>query len=398
VPADASTGQQRPDGKLLHMSELMTIDVADIERLVEEARAASADDKLIEEALELRRRVVKAQVGVSAQSSLFHEKMKQRGNIGKWRSSGGEERLKRATTSGRAALQLLQDETEAAPLAAAVEGLTMALNEAKSAGVQKEEAEVDQAERLLQEMREKAQTLERAHSILEAAVDTSSDVRTHYTMMAADRTLSDAISVGRAAHVDVDSVSVAENTLIEVRKLIRTSVASEEKLEKAIVFCDEQIAHFYAKKRSLLKVVALPALQSAVGLARTALAHPDKIRDGEEKLHQAKKATERVEEATTWLSTASKAGVKALARAAEDKTEAPAILQVAVESLASAIQGAKDDGAEKEDISSAEEIFTTINTSFRRARYRSQNSGLSVLQPAVMDKYKQMEPDPELQA
>ena len=61
-----------------------------------------------------------------------------------------------------------------------------------------------------------------------------------------------------------------------------------------------------------------------------------------------------------------------------------------------------DDGAEPEDIASAEALFTTIHTSWCRATFRSQSASLPTLPPAIMEKYRGLTDgiaaDPALQA
>jgi hypothetical protein len=378
-------------------SELLGVDLQALHILVEEGRAASASEKLIEEVLELAKRVNQAQLGVSAQTSMFHVKQRRKGILSKWQATGGEERLKRAQEDGKAALELYESQAGAAPLRTAIESLFKAITETINAGIDK--IAVEDAEGLLLKLRVAARDLERVQTSVQNAIDTTSEIASYAAMKAAEKKLTDAVNDGRAAHIDAELIRRAEDAFQRVRNLIRAASKAEERLMASVAFCNEHLQRFYHQKPTQLKTVAVPSVESALALARGALVNPDRIREGEEMVREATQAKDRVEEATQWLSTVCKASVRALDRAAEDKVEAPSILQVAVESLASAIQNAKDDSVEPEDVASAELLFSTVHTSWRRAVATAK--GAHTKSPAVIDRFNlRSDPrdDPELQA
>ena len=366
---------------------LANIDMKDLDAAVEEGKAEGVSQELLNQMSALKKQVVQAQFGVQGQSTLFSVKLKHKAAVQKWKSSGGQERLGKAMTSGEEALALLQKETEAGPLSAAVEGLALALSEAMSVEVAEVKMpEVKKAEELLRELRECVVRLDTAHQQLETAMDSAEDVSTYQLINSAAGELMIAIPMAIAAHVDKDLVAGAEAQLRELRDQLRAAAAAEERLTSAIAFLVEHLALFNAKKKTQLKVVAVPALTSAISLARSAMVPPAKIKEGEDKLAEANLARARVEEATQWLSTASKAAVKALTRAAEDPDDSVSILNVAVDALASAIAGAVEGGAELADIASAEQLLTSIRQSARRASTRG-GTMLPTVTPAMLAKY-----------
>ena len=135
---------------------------------------------------------------------------------------------------------------------------------------------------------------------------------------------------------------------------------------------------------------ALPSLAQAVEFAAKSMVPTLALREAEEKLTEARSAFSRSEEASQWLSTASKASVKALARTADEagRRDAGAILQVAVESLTTAIEGAKEGGVDSVDIATAEELLETIRSSARRVSHRDGMMVPTALPDEIMQKYQ----------
>ena len=348
---------------------LAGVDVQELDAAIEEGRTAGVSENLIEKVLEIRKRVVKSQMGLSAHVALYYVRARHKGIYLKWRQSGGQERLTKATAAGKEAMRLLHEQSECGPLGAATEGLALATSEAMRFGVQS--PDVEAAREVLRLLRAAASALEAAHKLLDEAMDAAEDVKSHAQLTKAERLLNEAVLAGVAAYVESTLLRSAETTLRDVRKRLTESEIAEERLAQTIAFCGEHLSRFYAKQRSQLKMVAVPALTSALDLAKSKLVRPEKVLEGEEKLHEALKARVRVEDASQWLSTASKASVRALSSAAGDRVEATHILQVAIDSLASALQGAKDNGVEPDDISSAERILSTLRASQRRTKYRA---------------------------
>ena len=116
----------------------ITIDVPELEKAIEEGKAAGVGSELIDQVLEIRQQALTAQLKVTAHSADFYVKLRQKSVMSKWMTSGGEERLESAKRAGQEALDLLRIETDASPLSVAIEGLNLALNEAKEEEVPKD--------------------------------------------------------------------------------------------------------------------------------------------------------------------------------------------------------------------------------------------------------------------
>ena len=370
------------------LTALMGVDLAELDSTVEEARAAGVNEADIEKVLAFRNEVVKAQVGINAKVAMAHVKLRRMGLMGRWKKSGGEERLTRAAAAGRDALELLSSKNDRGPLSAATEILSLVHAEAVKMGLQT--AEIMQAEELLRKLRAASVSLDRSQMQLDNALRAAQDVRSHDQMMTAETTLVDAIRVSREVHVDSERIRVAEESLNSLYTLIRASNKANERLVSATAFTKEQLRLFHAKQSSQLKMVAVPALTSALSLARSSLIPNDKIQSGEDMLKEAIKARERVEEAAKWLNTASKAAVKALSHMSEEGSdEARNVMQVAIETLVSAVKGAKNDGVDAADIASAESLLATLRMSVRRQSLRS----LPNLPPAMVAQYSNVSGD-----
>lgn len=355
------------------------VDLNDLDGAVEEARQAGVNEIDIEKVLLIRNQVVKAQMGLSAQVALAHVKLRQRGMQARWKKAGGDDRLERATAAGHQALKLLSTESDRGPLSAATEGLAAALSEAIKLGLQT--PEVKGSEEVLRALREANVALDRAHALLDHGMDLSENIRSYDKLIAAEKMLSDALRLGREAHADAERIRLADDAIKQVYTLIRACSKADENLRSAVAFTVEHLKRFHAKQSSQLKMVALPALTSALSMAKSSLVAPDKIRDGDEKLREAIKAEARVDEASQWLSTASKAAVKALS---DSGGTAGNTLAVAIESLGSAIKGATSEGVDPEDIASAQALLNTLRLSVRRHSLKK----MPTMPPSMLAKYQ----------
>lgn len=370
---------------------LLSIDLKELDDAIGEARTTGVDPALIEAATGVRKEVISAQLGRDTTAEIVYARLRRRSSLQRWRTAGGEARLTRALTAGKQALELLHTDREAGPLSAALEGLLLACDEAQAAG--SDDEPVAEADRVIKELRHASDQLDRAHSEIEVAMDAAEDYMDYISLTRGERLLINATQQATRAYVDRDLLGSAESKLRELRRVLKAVNDATERLVKAEQFCNEQLKLFYTKKRSQLKVVAIPALTSSIELAKNTLVPPACIRDAELKLEEAIQARKRAEETTAWLGTASRAGVKALLRAAEDKKNGHTILQVSVDSLAAAIEGAKDSGVDDHDIASAEELLTTLTSSLRRASLRDAPT----LPAAMIAKYAADFGDPRLE-
>lgn len=363
-------------------SDFAGIDLKELDSVVEEARVAGVPQLEINKVLLIRKQVVKAQMHVEAAVTLAQMKLRQRGVQARWRKSDGDQRLAKATRAGRAAIALLRDQSESGPLQAATEALAVAIDEAASNGVLL--PEVTEGESVLRSLREATDGLEKAHVQLDNALDAAEDIRSYDHMMRVAHALPEAIKAGTEARADVERLRLAEASMADVHKKIRACGKAEERLAQSEEFVVEHLARFRARQSTQLKMLAVPSLESAISVARASFVIYDMVHDAEERLREAKSALIRVEEATQWLSTASKASVKALSRAAENRGEALSILHVASETLMSAIAGAKEDGVDPADIASAEALLSTLRKSGRRNSVRHGGARPPPALPAAM--------------
>ena len=103
---------------------------------------------------------------------------------------------------------------------------------------------------------------------------------------------------------------------------LRAAAAADEKLKEAQTFLDEHLRYFHARRKSQLKVVAIPVLAEAISRARVAMVLPERVKEAENKLDEAKLVQGRAEEAAQELTAAVTSAVKALERASADPEQA----------------------------------------------------------------------------
>jgi hypothetical protein len=363
---------------------LARVDVQEMDKVLDEAQAHGVNKELIEKVREVRKQIVQSQVGVQFQSTVFSVKLRHKAVISNWKQSGGDGRLARAVHAATEALKVLREETEAGPLSAALEGLTLVLSEVEGLDVPGiKVGDIDSASKLLDEVKSSVSALASAHEQMEDALDSVDDLSTHPKITRAHTLLAAAIPKAIVAHVDRDMVESAESALKDVRNKLRKAAAADERLSKAVKFLVDHLALFHAHQKSQLKVVAVPALRSAISLAKAAHVPAERVKEGADKLAEAELAQGHVEDATLRLSRASKAAVDALSRATIDPSTASNILGAAIEELHASIKNARECNADMADIMSAEQLLSTLYQSGRRTSLRmSRGSSLSVL-PSV---------------
>lgn len=105
---------------------------------------------------------------------------------------------------------------------------------------------------------------------------------------------------------------------------------------------------------------------------------PERVKEAENKLDEAKLVQGRAEEAAQELTAAVTSAVKALERASADPEQAQETLSVAIETLQGALADAGDSGADGDDIANAEQLLLTLLQSGRRASKDLSSSSLPV--------------------
>ena len=358
---------------------LATMDVKEMDLIIEEAREYGVDPELIERVLNVRSQIVQSQVGVLSNAAMFSVKLKHRTQMSKWRRSGGSDRLTKATQAGSDALKLLRGETEAGPLSTAVEGLALAVQEAKQLELPEAKVtNIQEATELLEELRSAADALSSAHQFIESAMNSVDDLSSYAKIAHSYKLLSDAIPLATLAYVDRTLVAKAKDQLKRVQSKLRAAAAADEKLKEAQTFLDEHLRYFHARRKSQLKVVAIPVLAEAISRARVAMVLPERVKEAENKLDEAKLVQGRAEEAAQELTAAVTSAVKALERASADPEQAQETLSVAIETLQGALADAGDSGADGDDIANAEQLLLTLLQSGRRASKDLSSSSLPV--------------------
>lgn len=352
---------------------LCSIDIQELDEALEEARRAGVDAPLLKDAVEMRQRALVAQAGLNAAATLFYVKLRRKGKEARWRNAGGEDRLGKATLAGKHALHVLRHEQKATPLSESIPPLENALAEAKSANLVG--AALNAGEKLLKELQDARDDRKKALRMLEASVKIAKDVSSHSNLLHAEAKLVEYMPKAQAAFVDTSTLDEAQACLRQLRLDIRTAAAAQDRIVRARVFCSEQLRIFRTGAKSQLKMIAIPELEAALSVGKSAMLPYGIAEQADVVLRDSIEAREEAERAATFLATATKVGVKAMGRAAEDVDEAENTLKHAVDSLNSALQGVKrTGGAEEADITNAEELLNSMRQSRQRAALRRQNT------------------------
>lgn len=283
-------------------------------------------------------------------------------------SAGGDERLRYATEQGRVALDVLRKKKEATALAEAMPPLQLAIDEARKAKVDAET--LAQSQNVLDELRSANGTLDQAYKVLVAAVRSTASIKKQSDLQKGEAKLAEAIHEATHAHVDKHVMKEAENRLRKLRDSIRKGATATAQLERATDFCLAQLRLFLEGASSQLKVIAIPELQRAIEGAEGLFVDTKVLERAQDACTKAVESRERAENASGWLTTASRASIKAMVHAAEAPTEASHILKVAMDSLSSALEGARQNGVDQRDVAAASELLESMTLARQRADER----------------------------
>ena len=386
APAPPSASEMSAtDSASDHVSEtakraLCTIDVQELDEALEEARRAGVNSNLRKRAHGMRVKALLAQANLTAAATLFYVRLRRKGKESRWVNSGGEDRLLEAIAAGREALEVLHGQQKALPLSEAIPPLENALSETKAANVAARGSVLSDAESLLTELVEARDAVRTAQQLLEAAMESASDVGTQSRLLSAEEKLMQLIPVAQRADVDNHIVGEAEAKLKRLQVQIREAVGLADRVYRAMAFCKEQLKLFRTGSNSQLKMIAIPQLEGALAAAKSKPVPEDLIVSANTTLREALEARGEAEKAASFITTAAKMGVKALSRVGEESDEAEMALESAVETLASALQGVRiNGGVDEAELAGANELLDSMRTSFRRAKVRRGNTAPSIV-------------------
>lgn len=386
APAPPSASEMSAtDSASDHVSEtakraLCTIDVQELDEALEEARRAGVNSNLIKRAHGMRVKALLAQANLTAAATLFYVRLRRKGKESRWVNSGGEDRLLEAIAAGREALEVLHGQQKALPLSEAIPPLENALSETKAANVAVRGSMLSEGESLLTELVEARDAVRTAQQLLEAAIESVSDVATQSQLLSAEEKLMQLIPAAQRADVDNHIVSEAEAKLKRLRVQIREAVGVADRVYRAMAFCKEQLKLFRSGSNSQLKMIAIPQLEGALAAAKSKPVPEDLIVSANSILREALEARGEAEKAASFITSAAKMGVKALSRVGEESDEAEMALESAVETLASALQGVRmNGGVDEAELAGANELLDSMRTSFRRAKVRRGNTAPSIV-------------------
>ena len=196
---------------------------------------------------------------------------------------------------------------------------------------------LSEGESLLTELVEARDAVRTAQQLLEAAIESVSDVATQSQLLSAEEKLMQLIPAAQRADVDNHIVSEAEAKLKRLRVQIREAVGVADRVYRAMAFCKEQLKLFRSGSNSQLKMIAIPQLEGALAAAKSKPVPEDLIVSANSILREALEARGEAEKAASFITSAAKMGVKALSRVGEESDEAEMALESAVETLASAL-------------------------------------------------------------
>jgi hypothetical protein len=237
-----------------------------------------------------------------------------------------------------------------------------------------------EGESLLTELVEARDAVRTAQQLLEAAIESVSDVATQSQLLSAEEKLMQLIPAAQRADVDNHIVSEAEAKLQRLRVQIREAVGVADRVYRAMAFCKEQLKLFRSGSNSQLKMIAIPQLEGALAAAKSKPVPEDLIVSANSILREALEARGEAEKAASFITSAAKMGVKALSRVGEESDEAEMALESAVETLASALQGVRmNGGVDEAELAGANELLDSMRTSFRRAKVRRGNTAPSIV-------------------
>ena len=362
-PAQPTESNDSMEPVLLETQTLRSIDIQDVDEALQEARDAQVDAELCSRVAAVRQEALIAQQSLSANATMFYVRQRRKSQHARWRSVGGETRLRAATAMGIAALDRLHVEQETAALAEAMPRLELALEEAQVAKVV--DASTADGRYVMLEMHAAATRLAAVNAEIDLATEMT-ELSSHEQLVEAETRLTHILASAFDALVHQHVIDDLERRLRHVRTAVRESAAAVERLTKAELFCNSQVLQFRAGQRTQLKALAVPELERSIDCARGLLLPEGILESAKEALVVARATTANADAAAVWLMTASRAGMKAMAHAAEDKQEAASILQAAVGNLTSALHAAITSNAENH-VLEAKELLIRIKAAYKRA-------------------------------
>ena len=343
---------------------MCTIDLKDLDDALEEARVMGVDPSIRERAAAVRRRALLAQEILTGNAVLFYVKLRRKSIQSRWRKAGGEERLAATTAAGAMALDRLRNASQSALMAEVMPRLALAVNEARSAKLLA--SQVEGPAKILREMRVATDRLDEAHQLLADAMEFANNVTDHQHLLDCEVRLQEAMPVAARAFVDKRTLKDGDNRLRDLRAEIRKSASVIERLRRATGNCAEQLQLFRDGERSTLKVIAMPELDSSIESAVHLLVPSSIVEAAKSMRMEGMAACDATDKAEDFLSMATKAGMNAMARAAQEKIDADVILEKAIMALTAAIDGARSNGVEEAQLCEAEELLADMKGSHKR--------------------------------